>query len=60
MVAWCADDFHWVGDFLRMVASKWPQGENVTQWKRLVVYQKCVIHKRDGKLVAGAGNLHGG
>ena len=60
VVAWCADDFHWVGDFLRMVASKWPQGENVTQWKRLVVYQKCVIHKRDGKLVAGAGNLHGG
>ena len=61
VVAWCADDFHWVGDVLRMVAANWPRGENITEWKRLVVYQKCVVHRNEaGKLVAGAGNLHGG
>ena len=61
VVAWCADDFHWVGDVLRMVAANWPRSENITEWKRLVVYQKCVVHRNEaGKLVAGAGNLHGG
>ena len=88
VIAWCADDFHWVGDVLRMVAAcveikillrdiaemhpthwlissqvaaNWPRGENITEWKRLVVYQKCVVHRNEaGKLVAGAGNLHGG
>ena len=43
------------------VAANWPRGENITEWKRLVVYQKCVVHRNEaGKLVAGAGNLHGG
>ena len=111
VIAWCADDFHWVGDVLRMVAAcveikilrrvrvdsprhrrdtcsmawrcrlltarrnmhpthwlistqvaaNWPRGENITEWKRLVVYQKCVVHRNEaGKLVAGAGNLHSG
>ena len=61
VVAWCADDFHWVGDVLRMVAANWPRGANITEWTRLVVYQKCVVHRNErGKLVAGAGNLHGG
>ena len=61
VVAWCADDFHWVGDVLRMVAANWPRGANITEWTRLVVYQKCVVHRNErGKLVAGEGNLHGG
>ena len=61
VVAWCADDFHWVGDVLRMVAANWPRGENITEWTRLVVYQKCIIYRNErGRLVAGAGNLHGG
>ena len=42
------------------VAANWPRGANITEWTRLVVYQKCIIEKRDGKLVAGAGNLHSG
>ena len=42
------------------VAANWPRGANITEWTRLVVYQKCIIEKRDGKLVAGSGNLHGG
>ena len=43
------------------VAANWPRGENITEWKRLVVYQKCVVHRNEaGKLVAGAGNLHSG
>ena len=43
------------------VAANWPRGENITEWTRLVVYQKCVVHRNEaGKLVAGAGNLHGG
>ena len=59
VVAWCADDFHWVADFLRMVARGLPKRENITRWRRLVVYQKCVVSRRDdGKLVAGAGPKH--
>ena len=50
---------HWL--ISTQVAANWPRGENITEWKRLVVYQKCVVHRNEaGKLVAGAGNLHGG